>query len=73
MNITERSLAGQNVIAFRFAIGQRVFMPDAGCHGRIKQMCASIGGREYYVAYFDGDNVRRTEWLGEDEIEVANA
>jgi hypothetical protein len=31
-------------------------------------MCASAGLREYFIAYFDDDKVRRQEWLGEDEI-----
>jgi hypothetical protein len=68
--VATRSLAGQNVIAFRFAIGERVRLLDADCCGRVKQACASVGGREYQVAYFDDDKVRRIEWLGEDELET---
>lgn len=59
---------GQNVIAFSFAIGDKVRITDADCQGRVKQVCASASGKEYYVAYFDDDKVRRAEWLGEDEL-----
>lgn len=65
-----RSLSGQNVLAFRFAIGERVRLLDADCAGRVKQVCASVAGREYQVSYFDDDKVRRVEWLGEDELEA---
>lgn len=62
------TLAGQHVIAFAYAIGQRVYITDAECWGRVKQLCAGPMGREYQVAYFDDDKVRRLEWIGEDEL-----
>jgi hypothetical protein len=65
---TSPTHVGQNVIAFAFAIGDRVRLVDAECFGRVKQVCASSAGREYQVAYFDEDKVRRLEWLGEEEL-----
>lgn len=62
-------MAGQNVIAFPFAIGDKVRITDADCIGRVRQLAVSAGGREYQVAYFDDDKVRRLEWVGEDELE----
>lgn len=62
------SLLGQNVIVFVFAIGQRVYLIDAECWGRVKNVMAGPAGREYQVAYFDDDKVRRLEWVGEDEL-----
>lgn len=59
---------GQNVIAFGFAIGDKVRIIDAECSGRVKQVCASGAGKEYQVAYFDEDKRRCIEWLGEDEL-----
>lgn len=73
MTLATRSLAGQNVIAFTFAIGERVHMVDADCAARVKQVCASAAGREYQVAYYDDDKVRRLEWVGEDELEKLRA
>jgi hypothetical protein len=68
VSITTSSHVGKNVIAFAFAIGDRVKIEDAGCYGRVKQVCASAAGREYFVAYYDDDKVRRAEWVGEDEL-----
>lgn len=68
MITTTSTNVGQNVIAFAFAIGDKVRITDAECFGRVKQICASASGKEYQVAYFDDDKVRRVEWLGEDEL-----
>lgn len=68
MITTSTTHVGQNVIAFAFAIGDKVRLVDAECWGRVKQVCASASGREYQVAYFDDDKVRRLEWLGEEEL-----
>lgn len=68
MITTSTTNVGQNVIAFAFAIGERVRITDAECHGRVKQVCASSAGKEYQVAYFDEDKVRRMEWFGEEEL-----
>jgi hypothetical protein len=65
---TSTTHVGQNVIAFAFPIGDKVRLVDAECWGRVKQVCASASGREYQVAYFDDDKVRRLEWLGEEEL-----
>lgn len=68
MITTSATHVGQNVIAFAFAIGDKVRLVDADCYGRVKQACVSASGKEYQVAYFDEDKVRRVEWLGEEEI-----
>lgn len=68
MITTSATHVGQNVIAFAFAIGDKVYITDAECHGRVKQVCASAAGMEYQVAYFDDDKVRRLEWCGEEEL-----
>lgn len=66
---TAGSFVGQNVVAFPYAIGDRVRIADADCVGRVKQLSVSAAGREYQVAYYDEDKVRRIEWLSEDELE----
>lgn len=68
MSVVTSSHIGQNVIAFAYAIGDRVYLTDADVYGRVKQLCATPGCREYFIAYFDDDKVRRTEWVGEDEL-----
>lgn len=68
MITTSATHVGQNVIAFAFAIGDKVRLVDAECYGRVKQVCASAAGKEYQIAYFDDDKCRRVEWLGEDEL-----
>lgn len=64
-----RTQLGQNVVAFRFAINERVRLTDADCVGRVRQQCHNANGFEYQVAYFDGDKVLRIEWLPDAELE----
>lgn len=65
---TERSLEGQHVVAFRFAIGQRVWIDDADIWGRVRQLNVSRSGKSYQVVYYDDDKVLREEWLPETEL-----
>jgi hypothetical protein len=64
-----RTHIGQNVVAFRFAINERVRLTDADCVGRIREQCNTANGHEYLVAYFDSDKVMRTETLTDAELE----
>lgn len=60
--------AGQNVMAFRFQIGQRVCIKDIETHGAVLSILVDSDGRQYRVAYFDDHKVRRVEFMLESEL-----
>lgn len=59
---------GQNVIAFRFALGDRVRIEAIETWGRVECCMVQNAGKRYEVSYFDEDKVRRVEWMHEDEL-----
>lgn len=64
-----RTHVGMNVVAFRFAVNERVRIVDADTVGRVRQQCNNASGHEFQVAYYDGDKVLRVEWLPGSELE----
>lgn len=59
---------GQNVVAFRFAIGQTVRISAIDSSGVVTSLTLDAEGKSYRVAYFDDDKVRRIEWMYESEL-----
>jgi hypothetical protein len=68
VNTTASRNAGVNVMAFAFAIGQRVKISAIDTVGFVRGITVTSDGIDYRVAYFDDDKVRREEWLSEHEI-----
>lgn len=68
MNAAAQTNVGKNVLAFAFAIGQRVSIEAIDTKGIAQAITVTSEGTEYRVAYFDDDKVRRAEWLGGNEI-----
>lgn len=70
MNVANKTGAnvGQNVVCFRFAVGQKVTISAIDTPGFVKALLVDTDGKNYQVAYFDDDKVRRTEWLYEAEL-----
>mgnify|MGYP006951101473 CR=1 FL=1 len=68
MNAIAQTNVGKNVLAFAFAIGQRVSIEAIDTKGIVQAITITSEGIEYRVAYFDDDKVRRVEWLGSSEI-----
>lgn len=58
----------QNVIAFKFCVGERVRIEAIEVWGRVDSCLMGASGRKYFVTYFDEDKVRREEWMYEDEL-----
>lgn len=63
-----RSNVGKNVLAFDYAIGQRVRIDAIDTTGIVKSIVVTAEGTEYSVAYFDDDKVRRQEFLSGAEL-----
>lgn len=59
---------GQNIVSFRFAIGQTVRITAIDTSGVVTSLTVDAEGKSYRVAYFDDDKVRRIEWLYESEL-----
>lgn len=59
---------GQNVVAYRFAIGQTVRISAIDTSGVVTSLLLDAEGKSYRVAYFDDDKVRRIEWMYESEL-----
>ena len=59
---------GQNVVCFRFSVGQKVTINAIDTPGFVKALLVDSDGKNYNIAYFDDDKVRRTEWLYEAEL-----
>lgn len=71
MNVDTRVNTGKNVIALEFAIGQRVNITAIDTVGIVKSITVTKEGIEFFVAYFDDDKVRRTEWMDASELSRA--
>lgn len=63
-----RSNVGKNVLAFDYAIGQRVRVDAIDTTGIVKSILVTSEGTEYNVAYFDDDKVRRSEYMAGVEL-----
>lgn len=66
--MTAATHSGKNVIAFAFAINQRVTIDAIDVVGVVQGLMVTSEGIEYLVAYFNDDKDRRKEWLGGSEI-----
>ena len=68
MNTVAGRHVGQNIISFRFALQQRVRIDAIDITGLVLEMNVDCNGKNYLIAYFDDDKVRRREWLSEIEL-----
>lgn len=68
MNTTTARHVGSNVVAFAFAIGQRVRIDAIDTPGTVQGLMVNADGLEYFVAYFDDDKRRHKEWLSAAEL-----
>lgn len=62
---------GHNIIAYEFAIGQRVRIDAIETTGIVRRILTTTDGIEYLVAYFDDDKVRREEYMVSTELSRA--
>lgn len=68
MTVDTRVNTGKNVIVAEYAIGQRVNISAIDTQGIVKSITITKEGIEFFVAYFDDDKVRRSEWMDAAEL-----
>jgi len=66
--VADEGFAGHSVIVLAYALGERVYLVDAECWGRVREINIAQGGKLYLVAWFDEDRRRCDSWFTEREL-----